>query len=54
MYANDLSERSLGVLVTAVMNLPLNQWPENACRPKRAVSDPTNYIAESPLTHITS
>jgi hypothetical protein len=32
-YAREPTERNLGELVTCVYNLPLVQWPENACQP---------------------
>lgn len=30
-YANLANDEHLGELVTAVMDLPMEQWPENAC-----------------------
>jgi len=32
-YAITASDRNLGELVTVVYNLPLIQWPDNACPP---------------------
>ena len=33
-YANLANEEHLGELITAVMDLPMEQWPENACAVK--------------------
>ena len=35
VYVIHGDERTLGNLITAVENLPLSQWPANACPPVR-------------------
>lgn len=35
LYTTHPNAFHLGKLVTAVMDLPMTQWPENACEPKK-------------------
>lgn len=32
-YSTSQSEVTLGRLITAVMDMPMKQWPDNACAP---------------------
>lgn len=38
-YHHDQNEANLANLITAVMDLPLSQWPEGACQHKTATKD---------------